>query len=208
MATWTFKSPSRLEVLLLIQQHNQRYTAPAQQIAVDLTEDEKFRLKVQDKTYSLFPFLEKVLNFNFKDEIVNYDRDGFIAATKNLLQTLEEKKVNDEKAKRAAQRAKTMAEDARGADKLQLAVDQSYREAVKKVEAGRQMLKVSQSPRDISKTNDNFSKTDAKQPRASGKEAKDRKPKISLARAKHNIPLGQLVNGLQHGQGAGQSPKE
>ncbi|CZR54695.1 uncharacterized protein PAC_04579 [Phialocephala subalpina] len=204
MAAWRLMTPmaDRLEILLLIQQHNERCPAPNQQISLNLTEDEKYRLKileeeqdsikrnhneVQGQAYFLFTFLDEVLGFNPK--IRSYDRHNFITATKELLRNLEEEKLEDEKkdraAKRAILRAKAMAEDANVPDSLEQTAEQSYREAVKKVEASRKRIpRKSQNPGDIATTTKTSPTTNGN--KTGGKKVEDFMS--SPTKSKHNVP--------------------
>ncbi|KUJ12967.1 uncharacterized protein LY89DRAFT_737868 [Mollisia scopiformis] len=129
MATWWLRIPTRLEILLLIQQHNKLRPATNQQIAVTMTGEETFKLKilqqelnatrkgynaVQRQAHRLSESIEKVLAFNPSSGRGKYDIDSCIEAARKYLTKLEaEKRISDalEDAVRGAKQLEQEAND-------------------------------------------------------------------------------------------------
>lgn len=123
MATWVLRSPSRLELLLLIQEHNKFNTAKTQQIPLELSVEEEFKLRilqqeqksakrkfnaVQRSAYSLRRSIEEVLKYNASTNTAIYDRDACFRAAEDFLQTLVAEIEALESLKIAVARAKAL----------------------------------------------------------------------------------------------------
>lgn len=128
MATWWLRIPSRLEILLLVQEHNKLRPAPNQQIPVTITAEETFKIqilkqehdaarqhynKVQRQAYRLRECIEKVLKFNARTGENEYDHDACIAVTSDFLRRLDKEKQAAEAAEEAALKARLLDEEQR-----------------------------------------------------------------------------------------------
>ncbi|KAE8446720.1 hypothetical protein EG329_011764 [Mollisiaceae sp. DMI_Dod_QoI] len=126
MAPWELRTLSRLEILLLIQQHNQLNPAASQQIPLTLTSDEKFRLKIlqqeQDAIKRNFNpvqrygnrlrrFLAELLNFNAGTANGSYDRDGCIEIVRVFLNRLEAERRAADATRAAHETAKALEQE-------------------------------------------------------------------------------------------------
>lgn len=132
------RTPSRIEILHLIQQHNKLNPTRSQQIPLCLSAGEEIRLAiiqeeqklrkrsfntVQRSAYSLRRCIEDVLKYNASTGDSSYDRETCLVATRDFLIKLEAEIEAVESLRKAVDKAKLLEDEQRETESATADVD-------------------------------------------------------------------------------------